>query len=176
MQSGGLRTSQGGLGLTMQEVMQLLNATEIEELEEEEPEEEEDDEDEDEDEDYTSRRYHSEPDWYPTATKEPKAEGLELLKGGDFGRTGVKLQARSKRYNSVQSVLARSSTPVPLFHKEDIHATLVPNTNGTAVAKYDANMYTAQFSDGGCYCQPMSPFADKVKTPRFFFLLHMCSG
>lgn len=118
MQSGGLRTSQGGLGLTMQEVMQLLNATEIEELEEEEPEEEEDDEDED----YTSRRYHSEPDWYPTATKEPKAEGLELLKGGDFGRTGVKLQARSKRYNSVQSVLARSSTPVPLFHKEDIHA------------------------------------------------------
>ncbi|KDR85616.1 hypothetical protein GALMADRAFT_234583 [Galerina marginata CBS 339.88] len=78
--------------------------------------------------------------------KEPQKEGLELLASGDFGRVGVKSRSRRSRPNIARTLLNPGNRPIPHINREDILNTLVPNSNGTTVATYDANMYTAQFS------------------------------
>ncbi|KAH9486363.1 LEC14B-like protein [Psilocybe cubensis] len=104
-----------------------------------------DDDDDDEDTYNRPARRRGRP-FFPPVT-EPKKEGLELLASGDFGRVGVKSRGRRNRANIARTILGRGSHPIPLFNREDILNKFVPNTNGTTVAIYDANMYTAQFSD-----------------------------
>ncbi|KAF8910028.1 WD40-repeat-containing domain protein [Gymnopilus junonius] len=82
---------------------------------------------------------------FPPVT-EPQKEGLELLASGDFGRVGVKNRTRRNRRNIARTVLNQGKKSVSLSSREDVLTNLVPNTNGTTVATYDANMYTAQFS------------------------------
>jgi WD repeat-containing protein 23 len=82
---------------------------------------------------------------------EAQKEGEELLSSGDFGRIGIKIRTRANNRNFVKLVLNRASHPIPNFHREDLLSNLVPNTNGTAVATYDSNVYTAQFSDDASF-------------------------
>ncbi|KAF8963925.1 WD40-repeat-containing domain protein [Flammula alnicola] len=70
---------------------------------------------------------------------------------GDFGRVGVKHRTRGNNLNISRGVLNQFSRPVPVPNREDTLSNLVPNTNGTTVATYDANMYTAQFSDDSSF-------------------------
>ncbi|PPQ77004.1 hypothetical protein CVT25_014821 [Psilocybe cyanescens] len=105
---------------------------------------------EDEDEDGFSRPRRRTRPFFPPVT-EPKKEGLELLASGDFGRVGVKSRGRRNRINIARTILDKGSRPIPFSNREDILNKLVPNTNGTTVATYDANMYTAQFSDDSSF-------------------------
>ncbi|KAF9486361.1 WD40 repeat-like protein [Pholiota conissans] len=104
--------------------------------------------DEDEDDDYSPSFQNSQ--WFPPVT-EPQQEGLELLASGEFGRVGVKHRTRSDNLNISKGVLNQLYRPIPTPSREDIQSNLVPNTNGTTVASYDANMYTAQFSDDSSF-------------------------
>ncbi|KAF9556421.1 WD40 repeat-like protein [Agrocybe pediades] len=82
---------------------------------------------------------------------EPKKEGVELLASGEFGRVGVKSRVRRKRFNVARTILSQGNHPVPSLNREELSSKMVPNTNGTTVATYDANMYTAQFSDDSSF-------------------------
>lgn len=103
--------------------------------------------------------------WSPPATTEPQETGLQLLAGGEFGYVGPKHRARPNHANVTRALLDAASKPsssytpkeefttVWLTHSSsepyvDALQSLVPNTNGTTVATYDHNIYTAQFSDG----------------------------
>lgn len=114
-------------------------------------EEEENDEDyEDEDEDpYDGPNYAQEPFFPPVI--EPKKEGLELLMSGEFGRVGNKMRARQDRFDLPMSVRAQRATQRPSVFKEDYNYSLIPNTNGTAVASYTANVYTGQYSQDSSF-------------------------
>ncbi|KIM47605.1 hypothetical protein M413DRAFT_439274 [Hebeloma cylindrosporum] len=113
--------------------------------------EEEDDEDYNGAEDDDSDGYRASAHQWYAPVREPQKAGLELLANGDFGRVGVKIRSRRKSHNISKPVLQKFYRPLPLTSREDLQSTLVPNTNGTAVATYDANMYTAQFSDDSSF-------------------------
>ncbi|TFY79706.1 hypothetical protein EWM64_g4307 [Hericium alpestre] len=74
-------------------------------------------------------------------TTEPQKAGMELLMGGEFGRVRNKINGRN-----VAKILASRATKTRKFYREDVLSNLVPNTNGTAVASYDSNIYCGQFS------------------------------
>lgn len=84
--------------------------------------------------------------WYPKIT-EPQPAGVELLRGGDFGKARNRLG--TPRNSNIYSKLRRMalqqravSAPVDLKHN------LIPNTHGTTVATYYSNIYVAQYSPG----------------------------
>ncbi|KAG5647678.1 hypothetical protein DXG03_008401 [Asterophora parasitica] len=110
-------------------------------------EDEEDEEEEDEDDDYYSafRAAAREP-WTGPVITEPQQAGLELLNSGDFGRVGHKFRTRRSDFNVAKFILNRTKRPQLTPHKEDYAANLIPNSNGTVVADYDANIYTGQYS------------------------------
>ncbi|TFY70898.1 hypothetical protein EVG20_g2103 [Dentipellis fragilis] len=115
--------------------------------EEEQEDDEEDDEDYEEDEPYWSpsiRRGPELPEWARPPT-EPQQEGVELLMGGEFGRIRPKVNVRGGQ-RSVARILQSRQTRTRSLYKEDLISDLVPNTNGTAVAAYDHNIYSGQFS------------------------------
>lgn len=89
--------------------------------------------------------------WNPPVTTEPQAAGTELLNSGDFGYVGSKHRARSNYANVTRAILDRAIKPPSFVPREDIQTNLVPNTHGTTVAKYDSNIYTAQFSDDSSF-------------------------
>jgi hypothetical protein len=95
--------------------------------------------------------------------KEPQAEGVQLIIGGEYGRVKSKIDTRAGSKNLAKYVLSRRSRLRP-SPKEDVanvrilrmryghllHSPqgLVPNTNGTMIVEEDANIYCAQFSAG----------------------------
>ncbi|KAF8203916.1 WD40-repeat-containing domain protein [Pholiota molesta] len=164
--AGGTQGSnaQGGRGpvrlpaITLQDLARLMSvgaATRIGNnrvtIQPEDFEDEEDDGDymEEDDEDVYSPAHQS-TQWFPPVT-EPQQAGLDLLASGEFGRVGVKHRTRRNNLNISRSVLNQFYQPIPIPSREDTQSNLVPNTNGTTVATYDANMYTAQFSDDSSF-------------------------
>ncbi|KAJ6541801.1 WD40-repeat-containing domain protein [Mycena capillaripes] len=137
--SGG-STVVGGIdlrGITLEDLNRLLRA---------EPEEEEEaDEDDDEEQYYNAFRNTGHSRYFREVT-EPQEPGVRLLHSGDFGRVGNKIKSRRCDLNIAKQLRNRASQPRPRFYKEDYTSDLVPNTNGTTVAQYDANVYTAQYS------------------------------
>ncbi|KAL0951703.1 hypothetical protein HGRIS_008378 [Hohenbuehelia grisea] len=79
-------------------------------------------------------------------TGEPDPVGVELLMSGEFGSVSNKMRSREDERNVARHFLNRGSSSRPVHTKEPYLQDLVPNTNGTAVAKFDDNVYTAQFS------------------------------
>ncbi|KAF8079014.1 WD40-repeat-containing domain protein [Lyophyllum atratum] len=111
--------------------------------------EEDPDEDEDEDEDdnyYNAYRASAHVQWTGPKTTEPQQAGVELLDSGDFGRVAHKLRSRRNDINIAKLILNRAQRAQPHTYKEDYANNLIPNSNGTAVAAYDANIYTGQYS------------------------------
>ncbi|KIY73538.1 WD40 repeat-like protein [Cylindrobasidium torrendii FP15055 ss-10] len=112
-------------------------------------------EDEEDDEQYLpwSRRGHSlVPGDTFSPVKEPQEAGVNLLNSGEFGRVGYKEAARNSETpeQSITKLIRQRYEGVgrrrSALSREELMGNLVPNSNGTAVASYDANIYTARFS------------------------------
>ncbi|KAF7347354.1 WD-REPEATS-REGION domain-containing protein [Mycena venus] len=143
--SGG-STVVGGIdlrGITLDDLNRLLRATEEPEAEATEGGEE--DEEDSEDEYYRAFRNTGHAAYFNKVTR-PQEPGVRLIHSGDFGRVGPKIKSRRKDLNIAKQLRNRASQARPRFYKEDYTSDLVPNSNGTTVAEYDANVYTAQYS------------------------------
>ena len=203
MQSGtSLRASGGedrrtvGLsGISLQTLSRILSNTPRAfdtSVEEDHDEDEGDDDDDGDEPSYDTSFHRPMYRWFPPHT-EPQNEGVELLLSGDFGRVGLKANAERKNLNITRSLLSRPYRPMPASYQEQYSnvnllsfasftsrllivrvQNLVPNTNGTSVATYESNIYTAQFSAGENY-KSISLFPFTV-TIRFIILLHLCAG
>lgn len=120
------------------------------------------DDDDDDDEIENVGEWHQ--SWFPPH-KEPQQLGVELLMGGEFGSVSSKIRSRRNKRNISQMILDQPSRPRGALSRENLtsvrcylvfHAIsrthyaqeLIPNTNGTAVASYAANVYCGQFSKG----------------------------
>lgn len=77
---------------------------------------------------------------------EPQEAGVELLNGGEFGRITPKIRSRRGERNLVKAITNRFAGHRSTLFKEDLATNLVPNSNGSATASYDSNIYTAQYS------------------------------
>lgn len=108
---------------------------------------EEDEEDDDEEEEVESLRWRSPQteEWFPKVTV-PQEAGLKLLASGEFGRVRNRLDLRHK--GNMYDRLRRTSKASRTIHRQDLVHDLIPNTHGTAVATYLANIYCGQFSAG----------------------------
>ncbi|PFH52343.1 hypothetical protein AMATHDRAFT_140392 [Amanita thiersii Skay4041] len=100
-------------------------------------------EDDDDDDDYFNSA-HNVQQWY-SPHKEPQPAGLDLLASGDFGRIAVKDRIKKKK-NIAKQLFSGNMKPLDNLHKEDIVSNLIPNTSGTSVASFSANIYTGQYS------------------------------
>ncbi|KZT02499.1 WD40 repeat-like protein [Laetiporus sulphureus 93-53] len=109
-----------------------------------------DDEDEDWELDAHARNPHWDRSTWFSEVKEPKAEGLELLRGGQFGRLGHQINSRNKN-NSIAKLLLNRATRSRPIYREDITSDLLPNSRGTAVAVYAANAYVGQYSSDSSF-------------------------
>lgn len=106
--------------------------------------------------------------WKGPKITEPQQAGVELLNSGDFGRVANKTRARRNDANLAKLIFKRATELQPTSYKEDYAnvgvfyvetnlildssvQNLVPNSDGTAVAAYDANIYTGQYSAGKDY-------------------------
>ncbi|KAK7063723.1 WD-repeats-region domain-containing protein [Favolaschia claudopus] len=127
-------------GITLDDLNQLLRATETEDESNADP-----DEDDEEDEYYRAFRNTSHNKYFEKVT-EPQEAGVQLLHSGEFGRVGPKIKSRRNDLNIAKQLRRRASQARPRFYKEDYMSNLVPNSNGATVAEYDANIYTAQYS------------------------------
>ncbi|KAJ4002235.1 WD40-repeat-containing domain protein [Lentinula boryana] len=81
----------------------------------------------------------------------PQAAGVKLIKSGEFGRVGPKIKARKNNRNLATILNRHLTSPYPAVYKEDYAANIVPNSNGVIVANYDANIYTAQYSNDSSF-------------------------
>ncbi|KAI0275309.1 WD40-repeat-containing domain protein [Gloeopeniophorella convolvens] len=112
--------------------------------EDEQVDEEDDDDDDDNDFSYYRRRRVKTPKWFP-AVKEPQEAGMRLLMSGEFGRVRSESRRQGQNVSITKAILASQSrfrqTPM-----QDITNSIVPNTNGTAVASLTDNIYCGQFS------------------------------
>ncbi|KAI6047837.1 WD40-repeat-containing domain protein [Pisolithus marmoratus] len=106
------------------------------------------DDDDDYDDDYfIARSYGSRPrleQWFPPH-KEPQPEGLELMRGGEFGRVTNHFKAKKGIRNISRAFLDRSSRQTGP-EREELAGDLIPNSNGAAVASHASNLYVGQFS------------------------------
>ncbi|RDB29479.1 LEC14B protein [Hypsizygus marmoreus] len=142
-------------GVTIQDLRRLLgsvgavgggHSARMFAVDDDEDEMEEDDENQDdEDEYYNSFRSTAHHKWFKEVA-EPQEAGVELLNSGDFGRVANKSGSQRQNTNIAKFLLNRTRRCQPTTYKEDYTHNLVPNSNGTAVAAYDANIYTGQFS------------------------------
>ncbi|KAF8921890.1 WD40-repeat-containing domain protein [Mucidula mucida] len=139
-------------GLSSSNIMNLLQQRQLAD---------EDEEDDSDDEYYTwaSPRHEKPPPggWFPQP-KEPQEAGVDLLFGGSFGHIAYKSRERGDipNRNIAQTIRRRleGRHHRPRVTREDMGMYadhLVPNSNGTAVASYSANIYTAQFSAGSLH-------------------------
>ncbi|KAJ6520392.1 WD40-repeat-containing domain protein [Mycena sanguinolenta] len=143
LQRGG--STVGGIdlrGITIDDLNRLLGGSTEPEAEEEDAEEDEED---DEDAYFRAFRNTGHGSYFRKVT-EPQEAGVKLIHSGEFGRVGPKIRSRRNDLNIAKQLRARASQARPRFYKEDYTADLVPNSNGTTVAEYDANVYTAQYS------------------------------
>lgn len=141
------RTDTGGGGngseprqlrtVSIQDLQRLLNSRSVES-----PTDYEDDDDDD-DEIENVGEWHQ--PWFPPH-KEPQQPGVELLMGGEFGSVSSKIRSRRNKRNISQMILDQPSRPRGALSRENMTSELIPNTNGTAVASYAANVYCGQFS------------------------------
>lgn len=149
--SGGAdRRTDGLSGISLQTLSRILFNTPraFETSVEEDHDEDEGDDDDDDDGDepsYDTSFHRPMYSWFSPHT-EPQKEGVELLLSGDFGSVGLKINAVRKNLNITRSLLGRPHHPMPASYQEQYSNNLVPNTNGTSVATYESNVYTAQFS------------------------------
>ncbi|KAF7307467.1 WD-REPEATS-REGION domain-containing protein [Mycena indigotica] len=106
-----------------------------------------DDDDDEEDDQHYQRAMHAQSHRaYFKEVKDPQEAGVNLIHSGDFGRVGPKIRARDHNFNIARTIRARASQARPRFYREDYTTGLVPNSSGTTVAEFDANVYTAQYS------------------------------
>ncbi|TCD68084.1 hypothetical protein EIP91_011537 [Steccherinum ochraceum] len=117
-------------------------------------EEEDEDDDEympDEDDDEYGFLYQNGPQGhqFPEVT-EPKEEGLALLNSGEFGRLGHQMKSRAHDNNVTQRLLRRGAQMRPVS-REDITSDVLPNSDGTSVASYQANAYVGQYSSDSSF-------------------------
>ncbi|KAJ7070505.1 WD40-repeat-containing domain protein [Mycena amicta] len=129
-------------GLTMADLNQLLRGT----PDPADEEEEDDDEDDGDEREYRRALRQSSHKAYFKEVKEPQEAGVRLLHSGDFGRVGPKIRSRGNNLNIAKTLRSRASQARPRFYREDYTTGLVPNSSGTTVAEFDANVYTAQYS------------------------------
>lgn len=125
-----------GRTINIQDLQRLLNSRSVES-----PDYEEDDDDDDEIENVGE---WDQP-WFPPH-KEPQQLGVELLMGGEFGSVSSKIRSRRNKRNISRMMLDQSSRSRGVISRENMISELIPNTNGTAVASYAANVYCGQFS------------------------------
>ncbi|EGO04656.1 hypothetical protein SERLA73DRAFT_173890 [Serpula lacrymans var. lacrymans S7.3] len=83
--------------------------------------------------------------WFPKVTK-PQKPGVELLLSGEFGRISAKTSNVKSERNLTRLLLNRVVQPRKTTLREEFTSDLIPNSNGTAVASYGANIYCGQFS------------------------------
>ncbi|KAK0465467.1 WD40-repeat-containing domain protein [Desarmillaria tabescens] len=108
--------------------------------------EDDDDDPDDDDDDYEPAVTNQESrSWLKPAT-EPQEAGVELLNSGEYGRIAPKIHARRGERNLVKVITNRFTGRRPTLFKEDLITNLVPNSNGSAMASYNSNIYTAQYS------------------------------
>ncbi|KAF9502238.1 WD40 repeat-like protein [Pleurotus eryngii] len=89
--------------------------------------------------------------WYPPH-EEPQEAGEHLLMGGDFGPIANKIASRrTLNKNIAQQIRNRHFNSRLLHPRETFSRDLVPNSMGTVVATFDANVYTAQFSEDSSF-------------------------
>ncbi|KZT30917.1 WD40 repeat-like protein [Neolentinus lepideus HHB14362 ss-1] len=121
----------GGLG-----AIRLLDDEDAEELES--------------DEDYISHE-SANTSWFPEV-KEPQEAGLKLLTSGEFGRIGNRFKSShgQKHFNIYRAIKDRATSLRPPS-REELAGDLIPNSNGTAVARYSSNAYSGQFSDDSSF-------------------------
>jgi WD repeat-containing protein 23 len=123
--------------------------------------------DEDEDGDDQEQGYYGRtaPQWFPAVT-EPQEAGVKLLMSGEFGRVRKGLESKGNKMSPARLLRDQATKARFSNHQEDITSVvyrpfanysviehvvfqnLVPNTNGTAVASSQANIYSGQFSKG----------------------------
>ncbi|KAK0198745.1 WD40-repeat-containing domain protein [Armillaria mellea] len=77
---------------------------------------------------------------------EPQEAGVELINGGEYGRVAPKIRSRRGERNIVKAITNRFAGHRSTLFKEDLATNLVPNSNGSATASYNSNIYTAQYS------------------------------
>ncbi|EIN13833.1 WD40 repeat-like protein [Punctularia strigosozonata HHB-11173 SS5] len=105
----------------------------------------EEDEDEDDDEYYAQPTTPPQPSW-TQPHREPQEAGVRLLGSGDFGRVGPKLRSRQRNQRNVSRELEDRRVRLRPSPREVYAQELVPNSNGVAVASYEANIYCGQYS------------------------------
>ncbi|KAH8099280.1 WD40 repeat-like protein [Cristinia sonorae] len=138
----------GVVTISREDIQRYLGLTADEEQEGEDDEDEDDEEYIEDDDEYP--HYTGEAGKWFEEVKEPKPEGLKLLNGGEFGRIGHQIKSRANDNNVARSLLQRRSLVRPM-PKEDIAADMIPNSNGTAVASYQANAYVGQYSSDSSF-------------------------
>lgn len=125
----------------------------------------------DDDDNYSPHYYGRSPSPEDPPASESQEKGVELLNSGEFGRIAAhkaSKPARLSRSPGQPSVRLPVASP-----RSSIVSDMVPNTNGTTVATYDANMYTAQFSDDSSFYYTCAQdyslhIFDVTKPPRQF--------
>ncbi|EAU92285.2 WD-repeat-containing protein [Coprinopsis cinerea okayama7 len=103
---------------------------------------------------------------------EPQPEGVKLLRSGEYGPIRS-YQGVENTKVTPKTLFKPSIRPIYSSPTRDLTANLVPNTNGTTVATYGANMYTAQFSDDSSFYYTCSQdfnlhIFDMTKPPQKF--------
>ena len=112
-------------------------------------------------------------DWFKKVT-EPQPAGVRLLMGGEFGRVRNRLDAL--RNGNMFDRLRRTAVRSRNIYREDLIHDIIPNTHGTAVASYPANVYCGQYSAGEFFSIPRyTPLIHRLSC-RFFVLLYMWTG
>lgn len=135
----------------------------------------EEDEDENDDEYYAQPTTPPQPSW-TQPHREPQEAGVRLLGGGEFGRVGPKLRSRQRRQRNVSRELEDRRMRLRPSPRELYAQELVPNSNGVAVASYEANIYCGQYSaDSSFYytccqgaCQPQGFSRRSLIFPQIF--------
>jgi WD repeat-containing protein 23 len=103
------------------------------------------DDNDDDDDDHWGEQTQSQCDLFKKIT-EPQPAGVKLLMSGEFGRIRNRLD--SQQNGNMFDRLRRTAVRSRHIYREDLIHDLVPNTHGTAVASYIANVYCGQYSAG----------------------------
>lgn len=118
---------------------------------EEEESEEEDDSDVD-DGSYWGTTKRSAKKYYPERT-EPAIEGLELLRGGDFGPPPRKLRALGRKFgrgsSNMADILAERGEEYRRVPRSTLGESTVPSSSGVTVVESQSKIYSGSYSSDG---------------------------
>lgn len=118
--SGGADTQTVGLsGISLQTLSRILSNTPraFDTSVEENHDEDEGDDDDGDEPSYDTSFHPPVYRWFSPHT-EPQNEGVELLRSGDFGRVGLKINAERKNLNITRSLFSRPHRPMPASYQE----------------------------------------------------------